>query len=111
VRPLCDAEKSEGEGRVPDRGQHVVRGAGSTAENGPAVHGGVADRRGKTRHVAGEDFKAPHSAPDLGKRRPREGAGEPGCQGGGTARARAYRRAGARAGRGLPEIVGLAMFD
>jgi hypothetical protein len=66
VRPLCDAEKSEGEGRGPDRGQHVVRGAGSAAENGPTVHGGVADRRGKTRHVAGDDFKAPRSAPGRG---------------------------------------------
>jgi hypothetical protein len=75
VHPLCDAEKSEGEGRGPDRGQHAVRGAGSSAGNGPAVHGGVADRRGKTRHVAGEDFKAPRSAPGLGKRRPQEGAG------------------------------------
>jgi hypothetical protein len=87
VQPLCDAEKSEGEGWGPDRGQHVVRGAGSAAENGPAVHGGVADRRGKTRHVAGDDFKAPRSAPGLGTRRPPEDAGGPGSQDGGTARA------------------------
>jgi hypothetical protein len=95
VRPLCDIEKSEGEGRGPDRGQHVVRGAGSAGSatgNGPAVHGGVADRRGKTQHVVGEDFKAPRSAPGLGKRQLREGAGGPGCQGGGKARARPASR-------------------
>jgi hypothetical protein len=102
VRPLCDTEKSEGEGRGPDRGQHVVRGAGSAAENGPTVHGGVADRRGKTRHVAGDDFKAPRSAPGLRKRQPREGADGPGRQGGDTARGRRC---------GLPENVGPATFD
>jgi hypothetical protein len=46
--------------------------------------------------VAGEDFKAPRSAPSLGKTRPREGAGWPGRRGGGARRGRAGARAASR---------------
>jgi hypothetical protein len=93
-------------------GSTLYARAGSAAENGPAVHGGMTDRRGNTRRVAGDDFKAPRSASGLGKRRLQEVAGGPGRQDGGTARARG--RAGALERgrrRGLPENVGLAMFD
>jgi hypothetical protein len=53
---------------------------------GARLHGGAADQRGTTWHVAWGNFKAPRSAPSLGKRWPREGAGESGRQGSGTAR-------------------------
>jgi hypothetical protein len=42
----------------------------------------------------GENFKASWSAPRLGKRWPQEGAGESGCQGGGTACTRGQTGAG-----------------
>jgi hypothetical protein len=62
---------------------------GAHVQGRAAVHGGAADRRGKTRHVACGNFKALRSAPILGKMRPWEGAGWPGRQ---------RQRYGARAG-------------
>jgi hypothetical protein len=102
ARPPGDAEKSEGVERVPDRGQHAVRGAGNAAGSGPAVL--VAWPTGEGRRGTWQGGLQGASECS----RPREGAAGPGRQGGGTARSARGRTGAGATSRSSATCCGVA---